>query len=490
MARLRRILLALVAVAVTATVLVVGRPRGGNDGAGGTGGTGGAAAAVPWAKASAVAHVGRDHGGVQPADETAAADQPAAAATHEWTPPYHDTAIDACLDPALATDDARRACVEAVNAASPIYNVDRFPLPTGGAPIPGVVIVIPIYNRHEHLRFVLEALARNAHINETTILVSMDAVHDGVYSVIREFRAARIKAVYHAYSATFLKDVLWAQFLHRYQRTRHHYNWLWHYLYRTARDPEFLPPGGDVFFLEDDLFPLDDLYPAVRALHRLLPQVCPPTVCFCVNVGLPESRTPTQPRESWGLYSVNYSRYSSWGWGVNRASMEPLFQNAKFYCDYNDYNHDWSLAHMAQQGHIGGACLNTYEARVRHFGLCGNHFHGTDCSAAHAVDALNSTVIAPHMAAIGSAEAAARAWDEVAQAPERVPSPADDGAFLELPRARDRPPFWGNEGWTFGRIFDRDFRPGDPLYHDRARRPTTWTLSGHRDHCYHLLGVQ
>jgi alpha-1,6-mannosyl-glycoprotein beta-1,2-N-acetylglucosaminyltransferase len=202
-------------------------------------------------------------------------------------------------------------------------------------------------------------------------------------------------------------------------------------------------PKVEVAFLEEDHYVSTDYLLTLRHLTRRRGELCPD--CVANNLGY-HKLTVTEfkgrnldlnlldPVEMW-----NTSRYgvvNNIGLSFNRTLWQQILDNISDFCDFNDYNWDNSLIHMSQLKRIAEPSFTVGLTRVYHIGVCGMHKKSGQCDPTELIKEYDSKIVRKIPTNRLNMTSMKQDWHE---------NPYSTWDY-----------FTGSEGWTSGRLWDRD----------------------------------
>ncbi|CAH8513167.1 unnamed protein product [Schistosoma turkestanicum] len=266
---------------------------------------------------------------------------------------------------------------------------------------PKYVILVQVHNRSTELRLLIESLRRTKGIETALLIFSHDFYSDELNSLIGSIRFTRTVQIFFPHSLQIFPKTFpgtdprdcdsrmkptdarnigcfnarWPDTYHHYREShftqiKHH--WLWkiefvmNHFYPTKYYNDYF------ILLEEDHFVVEDI------LH----------VCGLI------SKTVWSPLKTDGIialgsydkdneYSSNTIHLTHWisskhnmGMGISRVVWKNIEQCLKSFCDYDDYNWDWSLQF------IGGKCLSD-KLKVLTLPLATRVFHLGECRGIH-----------------------------------------------------------------------------------------------------------
>jgi len=280
-----------------------------------------------------------------------------------------------------------------------------------------LIIMIQIHNRPENLRYLLSSLQNARGIENTTIVLSRDYFSEEMDLIVRSIDFARYVEIFFPFamqlhpnkfpgedpndcprdlskSDALAKGCLNAEhpdmYGHyrevNYVQIKHHWFWKLHMVFAGMR--AFKHSQSPVLLLEEDYYVVNDI------IH-----------CIKKVLAMPEA--DRYPVISTGNYdkAQNYFYQGSelqvlpWVSSKNNMGMvlQPSFyqqflQCTDQFCNFDDYNWDWSLQAVAPNCMAQPLQTISFSAtRVYHIGACGTHVKSGSCNLEAVVeDALKN----------------------------------------------------------------------------------------------------
>ena len=145
---------------------------------------------------------------------------------------------------------------------------------------------------------------------------------------------------------------------------------------------------GLVLFLEEDHF----LGPDFLHLLSLMTRHKQELGVDILSLGTYLGRTVSSRRETAEVMDWVSSKHNM-GMALTRVEWEKILSCSEEFCQFDDYNWDWSLQHVSDH------CLSEpltvlviKQPRVFHIGECGLHHKKSNCDPAAALDRVKSII--------------------------------------------------------------------------------------------------
>lgn len=271
-----------------------------------------------------------------------------------------------------------------------------------------VVIVIQVHNRLQYLRQLITSMSTAKDIDKTLIVFSHDLYDNEINKLIRAIDYTRTLQIFYPYSiqthpnefpgespndcprnakkaeAQKLKCINseWPDIYGHYReakftQTKHH--WWW----KAQRVFDQLPitknHNGLVLFLEEDHMVSEDFIPTMKLLHSERSNICPDCDIICLGTYLKNYNYQNEGHK----VEINQwvSAKHNMGMAFTRKLWNKIVDCKESFCNFDDYNWDWSLQHVFQ------SCFKEKKLsvmllkgpRVFHIGECGVHHKKKEC---------------------------------------------------------------------------------------------------------------
>ncbi|XP_067894995.1 alpha-1,6-mannosyl-glycoprotein 2-beta-N-acetylglucosaminyltransferase [Heterodontus francisci] len=153
-------------------------------------------------------------------------------------------------------------------------------------------------------------------------------------------------------------------------QTKHHWWWKLHFVWERVK--VLKGHKGLVLFIEEDHYLSPDFYHVLKNMWRLKTESCPD--CDILSLG-------TYTRVSDFTDKTNKVEVKTWrstehnmGMAMTRDTYQKMIECTDTFCEYDDYNWDWTLQYLTV------SCLPQYwkvmvceASRIFHAGDCGMH---------------------------------------------------------------------------------------------------------------------
>ncbi|XP_050420996.1 alpha-1,6-mannosyl-glycoprotein 2-beta-N-acetylglucosaminyltransferase isoform X2 [Adelges cooleyi] len=294
-----------------------------------------------------------------------------------------------------------RQLIDQYNVRQTVFNEEFY----GPLQNDSLVIVIQVHTRIMYLRHTIVSLAQAQGIENVLLIFSHDHYDEQINELIRMIDFCKTMQIFYPYSIqthpnTFPgespedcpRDILKSDAIKRncvnamhpdqyghyreakFTQTKHHWWWKAN---RVFKELDILSNySGPVLFLEDDHFVAEDFIYMLKLMERTASVVCPQ--CSILSLGT--------YLKTYNFYGEAKAEISQWisskhnmGMAYNRTVWEQIVNCADTFCNYDDYNWDWSLQSVSNN------CLShefktlvLKAPRVFHIGECGVH-HKKSC---------------------------------------------------------------------------------------------------------------
>ncbi|XP_055373788.1 alpha-1,6-mannosyl-glycoprotein 2-beta-N-acetylglucosaminyltransferase isoform X3 [Condylostylus longicornis] len=272
-----------------------------------------------------------------------------------------------------------------------------------------VIIVVQVHTRITYLKHLIVSLAQARDISRTLLVFSHDYYDEDINDLIQTIDFCKVMQIFYPYSiqthphefpgvdpGDCARDMKKEQALIKkcnnaqhpdlyghyreaaFTQTKHHWWWKANRVFDQLEITRC--HTGLVLFLEEDHYVAEDFLYLLELMQKRALQLC--QNCNILSLGT-------------YLKTFNYYTYNSkvevmpWisskhnmGFAFNKNTWQSIRNCAIHFCNYDDYNWDWSLQHLSQQ------CLkNKLRAmivkgpRVFHIGECGVHHKKKNCES-------------------------------------------------------------------------------------------------------------
>ncbi|XP_021693326.1 alpha-1,6-mannosyl-glycoprotein 2-beta-N-acetylglucosaminyltransferase isoform X2 [Aedes aegypti] len=310
-------------------------------------------------------------------------------------------------------DSAQRAAniseilrmINRYNELQTILNEDIF----GPLQNDSVIIVVQVHKRITYLRHLIVSLAQARDISRTLLVFSHDHFDDDINDLVQSIDFCKVMQIFYPFSiqthpnefpgadpGDCPRDIKKEQALLRkcnnalhpdlyghyreakFTQTKHHWWWKANRVFDQLETTKY--HTGLVVFLEEDHYVAEDFLYILELMQLKSNELCPK--CNILSLGT--------YLKTFNYYTYNkkvevtpwISSKHNMGMAFNRSTWHEITRCARHFCEYDDYNWDWSLQHVSQQ------CLKqklhvmvVKGPRVFHIGECGVHHKKSNCES-------------------------------------------------------------------------------------------------------------
>ncbi|XP_052902768.1 alpha-1,6-mannosyl-glycoprotein 2-beta-N-acetylglucosaminyltransferase isoform X2 [Anopheles moucheti] len=272
-----------------------------------------------------------------------------------------------------------------------------------------VIIVVQVHKRITYLRHLIVSLAQARDISRTLLVFSHDHYDDDINDLVQSIDFCKVMQIFYPFSiqthpnefpgadpGDCPRDIKKEQALLRkcnnalhpdlyghyreakFTQTKHHWWWKANRVFDQLEVTKY--HTGMVVFLEEDHYVAEDFLYILELMFRKSQDLCPK--CNILSLGT--------YLKTFNYYTYNkkvevtpwISSKHNMGMAFNRTTWYDIVRCARHFCEYDDYNWDWSLQHVSQQ------CLKqklhvmvVKGPRVFHIGECGVHHKKSNCES-------------------------------------------------------------------------------------------------------------
>ncbi|XP_058467412.1 alpha-1,6-mannosyl-glycoprotein 2-beta-N-acetylglucosaminyltransferase isoform X3 [Malaya genurostris] len=291
------------------------------------------------------------------------------------------------------------------NELQTILNEDIF----GPLQNDSVIIVVQVHKRITYLRHLIVSLAQAKDISRTLLVFSHDHFDDDINDLVQSIDFCKVMQIFYPFSiqthpsefpgadpGDCPRDIKKEQALLRkcnnalhpdlyghyreakFTQTKHHWWWKSNRVFDQLEVTKY--HTGLVVFLEEDHYVAEDFLYILELMQQKSHELCPK--CNILSLGT--------YLKTFNYYTYNkkvevtpwISSKHNMGMAFNRSTWHEITRCARHFCEYDDYNWDWSLQHVSQQ------CLKqklhvmvVKGPRVFHIGECGVHHKKSNCES-------------------------------------------------------------------------------------------------------------
>lgn len=272
-----------------------------------------------------------------------------------------------------------------------------------------VIIVVQVHKRITYLRHLIVSLAQAKDISRTLLVFSHDHFDDDINDLVQSIDFCKVMQIFYPFSiqthpnefpgadpGDCPRDIKKEQALLRkcnnalhpdlyghyreakFTQTKHHWWWKSNRVFDQLEVTKY--HTGLVVFLEEDHYVAEDFLYILELMQQKSHELCPK--CNILSLGT--------YLKTFNYYTYNkkvevtpwISSKHNMGMAFNRSTWHDITRCARHFCEYDDYNWDWSLQHVSQQ------CLKqklhvmvVKGPRVFHIGECGVHHKKSNCES-------------------------------------------------------------------------------------------------------------
>lgn len=303
-------------------------------------------------------------------------------------------------------NDIKRGITDIVhyqNRAQIIHNLELF----GPVTNQTVLITLQVHNRISYLKNLIDSLRRSSNISEALIIVSHDIYNDQINDVILSIDFCMVMQIFLPFSnqlnpLTFPGDdpndcerndsMIEAEakrcnnwkypdsYGHyreaKYTQMKHHWWWKLNRIFDELEATKYYQ--GFLLLLEEDYYVAEDFIHVFKLLQNTVKES---DLVNVIVLGAYEST----------INSVNYNSFDTLSWKTDRHNMAMSFNRttwnavktcAKYFCEYDEYNYDFSLQNVNMKCLQNKLITNAMSGpRVYHIGYCGVHQTSNKCES-------------------------------------------------------------------------------------------------------------
>ncbi|CRL07480.1 CLUMA_CG020448, isoform A [Clunio marinus] len=306
------------------------------------------------------------------------------------------------LNSYLQSTKSIRQSVQSINEQQMILNESLFGISTNFT----VVIVVQVHRRLSYLRQLVASLSHAKDIEKALLIFSHDYYDDEINQLVQKITFCRVMQIFYPFSIQIypnefpgsdprdcqrnldkttainskclnaLHPDLYGHYREApFTQMKHHWWWKLNRIFDQLEVTQ--NHNGLLLLLEEDYYVAPDFLHVLEQLHERSSSLC--SYCNIISLGT----------YSEAITRINYDQIEISPWITSKHNMGMAFYRetwneikscAKYFCDYDDYNYDWSLQN------INYKCLENKlnvmiirGPRVFHIGECGMHHTKTDC---------------------------------------------------------------------------------------------------------------
>lgn len=297
------------------------------------------------------------------------------------------------------------AQMEIINEDQRIRNEDLFGPVTNST----LVIVIQVHNRLQYLRHLIVSLSQAKEIDKCLLIFSHDFWEESINQLISSIDFAKTLQIFYPHSiqthpnqfpgetpndcprnakkdqAQRLKctNANWPDLYGHYReakftQTKHHWWWKANRVFNKLRATRHY--NGMVLFLEEDHYVAEDFVTALRLAESIRTEKHPDCDIICIGTYL-KSYNYNRDHKTIELTKWVSAKHNM-GMAFNRELWIRIHNCRELFCNFDDYNWDWSLEHISNNCIKDGLEVMLFKGpRVFHIGECGVHHKKKSCEA-------------------------------------------------------------------------------------------------------------
>jgi len=293
-------------------------------------------------------------------------------------------------------DNIKRS-VNQLNLKQTLHNEHLF----GQPPLKGHVIAVQVHSRLDFFKQLLESLKLARGIEKVTLVISMDKYSEEAMKLIQTIDFCRYITIFFPFSMQLYPDSFPGEHprdcprdvtkvkavktgcnnaLHpdayghyrevKFVQIKHHWYWKLHMLFNgihCLHDKDNL-----VLLLEEDYYVLPDVLHVMDLTVAAAERDCPE--CKAISLGNYEPNTDYKVQSGNARAGGWHSSKHNIGMVVTRKYYDVIAGASDEFCEYDDYNWDWTLQAVIPQPFTG---VSLEASRVLHLGTCkGTHIKG------------------------------------------------------------------------------------------------------------------
>ena len=309
--------------------------------------------------------------------------------------------------------------IQQINSEEEIKNQDIF------GPINNytnsTIIVIQVHDRIHYLRHLINSLNTSRGIEKSLVIFSHDIWDEEINQLVESIYFTKVLQIFYPYSnqtyphefpgdspkdcpsfatreeAKEIKcfNVDWPDMYGHYREAKmtqikHHWWWKANQIFNELNSTNNFQ--GSVLFLEEDHYVTEDFVHILSLMQHQRDQHHPDCDILCLGTYNTELEATMTVYQSFNIADWHSATHNM-GMALNRKTWKKIQECATSFCQYDDYNWDWSLLHVSLN------CMKQklkvmlpHAPRVFHIGECGFHKKKWPCNADMTVQKLNRRI--------------------------------------------------------------------------------------------------
>jgi len=306
--------------------------------------------------------------------------------------------------------------IDEENKKQEVKNLEKFGPVTNDT----VVIIIQVHNREGYLRQLVNSLSAARHIENTLLVFSHDVWDEQINTLVRGIEFTMVVQMFypfslqthpHSFPGESPKDCprdadpkkartlgctnsKWPDIHGHYReakftQTKHHWWWKINRVFNGLKiTKDFF---GSVLFIEEDHYVATDFLHVLGLMKKEKAQLKQKVDIISLGTYLKRFNFRTHSKQ----VEINewISSKHNMGMAFTRDVWNKIASCSSQFCEYDDYNWDWSLQHISH------SCLKeklqvmmVRGPRVFHIGECGVHHKKSDCDSSAALDKVTAII--------------------------------------------------------------------------------------------------
>ncbi|XP_062139548.1 alpha-1,6-mannosyl-glycoprotein 2-beta-N-acetylglucosaminyltransferase-like [Drosophila sulfurigaster albostrigata] len=268
-----------------------------------------------------------------------------------------------------------------------------------------VIVLIQVHKRIEYLEHLIYSLSLARNISQALLIFSHDYYDNVINDLVQSIKFCKVMQIFYPHSVQMhpnefpgddpnecsqqssmegnpLSKCNNVLHIANVTQMKHHWWWKANMVFNGLEITKH--HKGLVLFLEEDHYVAEDFLHVLLLMQESRGNLCPDCNVLALGNYLKSLQYFTYHKkveaEPWYVGKHNM------GFAINRTLWTNINRCAKSFCNYNDYNWDWSLQHASSW------CLKRQllvmaikGTRVFHIGNCGFHHSSDDCTSVNLI---------------------------------------------------------------------------------------------------------
>ena len=283
------------------------------------------------------------------------------------------------------------------------------------------IIVIQVHDRIHYLRHLINSLNTSIGISQSLIIFSHDVWDEEINQLVESIDFTKVLQIFYPFSnQTYPREFPgdspndcpsiatreeakeikcfnadWPDMYGHYREAKmtqikHHWWWKANHIFNKLNATKNFQ--GHVLFLEEDHYLTEDFLHILSLMQHQRDQHHPDCDILCLGTYKMELKDTMSVYQSFNITDWHSATHNM-GMALNRKTWKNIEECATSFCQYDDYNWDWSLLHISLN------CLKQklkvmvpHAPRVFHIGECGFHKKKWPCNADMTVQKLSRRI--------------------------------------------------------------------------------------------------